>query len=49
MKHVTLWCYPRTGTTAYCEHLVNTKKVDSDELQEFLESIDTGHVFMMTM
>ena len=36
MKHVTLWCYPRTGTTAYCEHLVNTKKVDSDELQEFL-------------
>ena len=36
MKHVTLWCYPRTGTTAYCEHLVNTKKVDSDDRQEFL-------------
>lgn len=34
--HTTLWCYPRTGTTAYCEHLVNTKQVDSDELQEFL-------------
>lgn len=36
MKHITLWCYPRTGTTAYCEHLVNTKQVDSDEIQEFL-------------
>ena len=35
-KHITLWCYPRTGTTAYCEHLVNTKQVDSDKLQELL-------------
>lgn len=37
MKHVTLWCVPRTGTTAYCNHLVNTGKVRIDGAQELFE------------
>lgn len=37
MKHITLWCLPRTGTTAYCSHLVNTGQVRTDGAQELFE------------
>ena len=37
MKHITLWCLPRTGTTAYCNHLVNTGQVHTDGGQELFE------------
>lgn len=34
MKHITLSCLHRSGSTAYCNHLMNTGLVDSDILQE---------------
>jgi len=45
MKHITLWCLPRTGTTAYCNHLVNTGQVRTDGAQELFERAKFWPVF----
>ena len=33
-EHVTVWCLPRTGSTAYCNHLENTGVVQQSKSME---------------
>jgi|TARA_R110000744_G_scaffold7122_1_gene24411 hypothetical protein len=37
VKHVTVWCLPRSGSTAYCNHLVNTGLVDQSVNMEMFD------------
>ena len=40
MKHITLWCLSRTGTTAYCNHFHHTGQVHTDVAQELFERVN---------
>mgnify|MGYP005718848357 FL=1 len=37
-KHISVWCQPRSGSSAYCNHLKTTGKVFTDVSQEFMSA-----------
>lgn len=37
-KHISVWCQPRSGSSAYCNHLKTTGKVFTDGAQEFMSA-----------
>ena len=37
-KHTSVWCQPRSGSSAYCNHLKETRKVFTDSAQEFMSA-----------
>ena len=41
--------FTRTGTTAYCNHLVNTGQVHTDGGQELFERTHVGSYLMMKL
>ncbi len=36
VKHITVWCQPRSGSSAYCNYLKTTGQVKSDLAQEIM-------------